>query len=340
MEKVSKCYLGMDVSKLYFDVSLMHVVDHQAQEMKYNRFDNTVEGMKDFQKYLQKEHVPFNNTSLAVIENTGIYHRLIWSFCSEHDLPLYIGNALHIKNSFGLVRGKNDKIDSQRLCKYAYKHEDEIKATPLLNPTTLKLKDLMTARSNLIKQHSATQSYLNELGNFQDKSIQKLMEKSHQAALKGLAASIEQLEKEIQKALKEDKSMARNYTLLKTVPGIGHITAVYLLCWTGNFAGGISGKQLACYAGVVPFSERSGSSIRGKNKVHKMANKDLKKLLHLCALSAIRCYPEFQNYYNRKLSEGKHPMAVLNAIRNKIALRAVAVIREQKEYVNNYKQVA
>ena len=340
MEKVSKCYLGMDVSKLYFDVSLMHVVNHQAGGMEYERFDNTAEGIKAFKKYLQYHKVPFSNNTLVVIENTGIYHRLIWSFCSEHSLPLYIGNALHIKNSFGLVRGKNDKIDSQRLCRYAYKHEDEIKATQALNPVLLKLKDLMTARTNLVKQETATKSYLKELGQFQDKSIQKLMEKSHQAALKGLAASIRQIENEIQKALKEDSKMYTNYNLLKSVPGIGHITAMYILCWTGNFAGNISGKQLACYAGVVPFSERSGSSIKGKNKVHKMANKDLKKLLHLCALSAKKCYPEFQDYYNRKISEGKHPMMVLNAIRNKIALRAVAVVREQKEYVNNYKQAA
>jgi len=340
MEKVSKCYLGMDVSKLYFDVSLMHVVDHQSGTVEYNRFDNTAEGMKTFKKYLQHHKVPFNSNTLAVIENTGVYHRLIWGFCTVHNVPLYIGNALHIKNSFGLVRGKNDKIDSQRLCRYAYKHEDEIKITQALNPGLLKLKDLMTARTNLVKHQSATKSYIKELGQFQDKSIQKLMEKSHRAALKGLATSIEQLEKDIEKALKEDSSMYTNYTLLKTVPGVGHITAVYMLCWTGNFSGGISGKQLACYAGVVPFSERSGSSIRGKNKVHKMANKDLKKLLHLCALSAIRCYPEFQDYYQRKVSEGKHPMGVLNAIRNKIALRAAAVIREQKEYVNNYKKAA
>lgn len=340
MEKVSKWYLGMDVSKLYFDVSLMHVVDHQAGAVEYGRFDNTAEGMKSFKKYLQHRKVAFDSNTLIVIENTGIYHRLIWGFCTEHNLPLYIGNALHIKNSFGLVRGKNDKIDSQRLCRYAYKHEDEIKATQALNPVLLKLKDLMTARTNLVKQQTGTQSYLKELSQFQDKNIRKLMENSHQAALKGLAASIQQIEKEIEKALKEDSQLYTNYTLLKTVPGIGHFTAVYMLCWTGNFAGSISGKQLACYAGVVPFSERSGSSIRGKNKVHKMANKDLKKLLHLCALSAVRCYPEFHNYYNRKLSEGKHPMTVLNAIRNKIALRAVAVVREQKEYVNNYKQAA
>ena len=64
-----------------------------------------------------------------------------------------------------------------------------------------------------------------------------------------------------------------------------------------------------------------------------MANKDLKKMLHLCALTAIQHYPEFRQYYERKKAEGKHSISVLNAIINKILLRAVAVINNQKPYV-------
>lgn len=340
MEKVCKYYLGIDVSKLYFDVSLLLVIDHQAGSMVHERFDNTPEGVCLFGRYLKKQQVPFDERSLVVMENTGVYHRLLWQFCSEHGLPLYIGNASHIKNSFGLVRGKNDKIDSQRLCRYAFKHDDEIRATQVLKPVLLKIKDLMTARANLIKQQTAIRQYLSELHRFSEPVIQQLMRTTHQAALEGLKSSIKQLELQIDSTLKEDTELLGNYQLLRTVPGIGHFIAVYLLCWTGNFAGEISGKQLACYAGVAPFGEQSGSSIRRKNKVHKMANKDLKRLLHMGALSVIRNYPEFKDYYERKTAEGKHSMTVLNAIRNKIALRAVSVIKRRQAYVDNYQKAA
>ncbi len=66
-----------------------------------------------------------------------------------------------------------------------------------------------------------------------------------------------------------------------------------------------------------------------------MANKDLKKLLHLCALTAIKYNPEFKHYFNRKKAEGKNGMVVLNAIRNKLVLRVVAVVNKQEPYVNN-----
>lgn len=58
-------------------------------------------------------------------------------------------------------------------------------------------------------------------------------------------------------------------------------------------------------------------------------------MLHLCALIAVRYYPEFKHYYERKRAEGKHTMSVLNAGRNKIVLRAVAVVNKQQPYVEN-----
>ena len=55
---------------------------------------------------------------------------------------------------------------------------------------------------------------------------------------------------------------------------------------------------------------------------------------------AITHYPEFKDYYERKVKEGKHEQSAINAIRSKIALRAVAVINKQEPYVDNYLKVA
>lgn len=340
MTNNTQFFIGIDVSKPYFDAALLPVVDHQKKEMVCERFDNSNEGIKSFGQWLKKHKVCFNENTLLVIENTGIYHRLLWSFCSKKKLPIHIGNAAHIKWSFGIARGKNDKIDSQRLCQYACKEADELKATPALNPVLMQLKDLMTARTKLLSQINAIKVYVKELRNVSDKAIQKTLEQGYKQALEGMAASIKNFEAEIKKIIAKNTPLQNNYNLLITVPGIGHLTAVYLICCTNNFAGKISGKQLACYAGVVPFSNTSGISIKGRNKVHPMANKDLKKALHLCALTVIQYYPEFKQYYERKKAEGKHSMSVLNAIRNKIVLRVVAVVNKQQPYVDNTKKAA
>jgi len=340
MSKEMKFYLGIDVSKSWFDISIMVVTDHQKQPMQTHRFDNTADGIRQLDKLLKKYNVSFDENSLLVIENTGVYHRLIWEYCSTHNLPIYIGNAAHIKWSFGITRGKNDVIDSQRLCNYACKNADELKATAALNPIFIKLKDLITSRSRLITQLNSIKVFLSELKLSNSKEVQKLMEHAHKAAIMGLEKSIKEIEQQTAQIIKEESNIKTNYELLISVPGIGNITAIYLICCTNNFAGDYSGKQLASYAGVVPFRDTSGSSIKGKDKVHKMANKDLKKLFHLCAVSAIGHHQEFRQYYERKKAEGKHSMSILNAIRNKIALRAVAVIKNQVKYVDNFKNAA
>jgi transposase len=340
MNTSTKFFIGIDVSKPHFDVSLMTVINHQKQAIETAHFDNTHAGIKAFGKWLKKNKVSFDVNTLLVIENTGIYHRLLWSFCTNKNLPIHIGNAAHIKWSFGIARGKNDIIDSMRLCQYAFKESDTLKSTPPLNPILMQLKDLMTARTKLVSQINSIKTYIKELKSVNDKAIQTLLEQAHRQAIEGIKQSIKNIEVQIKKIITENPTLKTNYDLVITVPGIGHFTAVYLICCTNNFAAKISGKQLACYAGVVPFEYKSGISIKGKNRVHKMANKDLKKLLTMGALSAIQYYPEFRTYYDRKIKEGKHPYGVLNAIRNKLALRAMAVVNNQKPYVNNYKIAA
>ena len=340
MESNVKFYLGIDVSKLWFDLSSMKVIDHKRQEVVTERFDNTSDGIALMHKLLVKQKMPFDENSLLVIENTGIYHRQLWRYCSEHSLPIHIGNAAHIKWSFGIARGKNDVIDSKRLCDYAYKQAEDLKATAALDPVHLKLKDLMTSRSMLQRNRNAIKVYLKELKNINDKDIQQVMEKANEAALKGLEKSIKNIEGLIESVIKGTEKIEKNHGLLNTIPGIGNVIATSLICCTNNFAGKPSGKQLASYAGVVPFAQTSGSSVKGRNKVHPMANKELKAILHMAALSCIRNYPEFRQYYDRKIAEGKHSRSVLNAIKNKLLLRVVAVINKQQPYVDKTKLAA
>lgn len=330
-----KNYLGIDVSKPWFDVSLMVVIDHVKQPILTERFDNTTGGLRLFKAWLKAARVTLDEKSLLVIENTGVYHRQLWSFCSKYNLPIHIGNAAHIKWSLGITRGKSDVIDSVRLCQYCCKQSDELKATPALNPVFMKLKDLMSSRSRLVTQLHSTKNYIKELKCSNDKVLLATLEKAHKAAIEGIKKSIVQIESLIEQIIQEDPLIYKNYLLIKSVPGIGHLTAVYIICCTNNFAAKVTGKQLASYAGVVPFEHSSGISIKGRNRVHKMANKDLKKMLHLCALTAIKYYPEFRQYFDRKKAEGKNGMLILNAIRNKLVLRVVSVVNKQQPYVEN-----
>jgi len=113
---------------------------------------------------------------------------------------------------------------------------------------------------------------------------------------------------------------------------VGKITALLLICFTNEFTLFEKPRELACYCGVVPFEYTSGKSVRGKPKVHFMANKKLKKQLYMCALSSIVHHSKMKIYFQRKVAEGKNKMLVLNNVRNKIIHRICACARENKLY--------
>jgi len=122
----------------------------------------------------------------------------------------------------------------------------------------------------------------------------------------------------------------------QSVNGIGTVTATALLVYTKGFTAFDSAKQMACYCGVVPFNKTSGSSVRYKPSVSPFANMKLKKLLHLCAMSAIQNDAELKLYYQRKILEGKNKMSVINAVRNKLVHRVFAVLRDERMFEDKH----
>lgn len=340
MNTPNQFFIGVDVSKLHLDAALMVVENHRKGDITTERFENNAAGLKCFDKWLKAAGVTRDEHTLLVIENTGIYHRFIWQFCATNGVRINIGNAAHIKWSLGITRGKSDKADSIRLCSYASKHADALKAAPEPDPVVLQLKDLVTSRTRLIAQRAANRKYLKELKDVNDKQTQQVIEKAYKEAISGIDKSIKSIESQIKAIIKKSPALKVNYDLLVTVPGIGHVTAVYIICCTANFAGKPSGKQLACYAGLAPFGRDSGTSIKGKPKVHKMANKELKRLLYMGARAAVQHNAEYRQYYERKIAEGKHDLSVINAIKNKMIQRAVAVVNNQKPYVDKLKIAA
>jgi hypothetical protein len=65
----------------------------------------------------------------------------------------------------------------------------------------------------------------------------------------------------------------------------------------------------------------------------------LKRTLHLAAMSSTQYVPDLRKYYERKVGEGKSKMSVINAIRNKLLQRILAVIKRGTPYVLNYGQI-
>ncbi|OJW68969.1 MAG: hypothetical protein BGO68_02240 [Candidatus Amoebophilus sp. 36-38] len=328
--------VGIDISKATIDVA---VCQKEATAVILNRrFSNRLEGYEELLAWLEKAGIKLEQV-LICLENTGLYHVNLVNFLYSKKGSVWIENAVEIKWSTGLVRGKSDKADAQRIGLYALKNQDKAKLYAAEDEYLTELSDLLTDRERLVK---AKNMLLGPLKEKQDLGLGKRADRSKEGCKQSVAAlnkDIKGIEKQIAELVKSSKELSKNYKLIRSVKGIGMITALYLIKYTQNFKRLTNPKKLASYCGIAPFEYSSGTSIRGKNKVHPMSNKVLKKLLHMCALSSVPIQEgEMRAYYERKVGEGKNKMSVLNAIRNKLIHRVCACIRDQKVY--SYKQVA
>ncbi|HMT72315.1 MAG TPA: IS110 family transposase [Saprospiraceae bacterium] len=323
-----KHFLGIDVSKDYFDAVVL--VAGQKENTIHNQFSNDLKGVKSLIVWLKEQDSNFENT-LVCLEHTGMYGKLIVKYLTVYKFTIWVEMSLKIIRSIGVQRGKNDKLDAERIAYYAMKNVDEAQIYTTPRKEIEKIRNLLSLREKLVETQTHLKRNAKELSQF-DKEVAKFSATLQKNTLKGIALDLKSIEKQLDTIIKEDENLSRIFKLTTSVIGVGKVTALFLICFTNEFTMYTTPRQLACYTGVVPFEYTSGKSVRAKPKVHYMANKKLKKQLHMCALSAITSDPELKHYFERKVGEGKSKMLVINNIRNKIVHRICACIRNNKAF--------
>lgn len=286
--------------------------------------------MSTLRKWLKEQNATFENT-LICLEHTGMYGKLLIKYLMVFKFDLWVEMSLKIIRSIGVQRGKNDKIDAERIAYYAMKNVDEAVLYKAPRKEVDKIRNLLSLREKLVVTKASLLRNVKELKSF-DLEVAKLSEKLQKSTIKGIETDLQKIEKQLDKIINEDENLSRIFKISTSVTGVGKVTTLFLICFTNEFTMYITPRQLACYAGVVPFEHTSGKSVRSKPKVHYMANKKLKKQLHMCALSAVTSDPELKIYYNRKVEEGKSKMLVINNVRNKLVHRLCACIKENRTF--------
>jgi transposase len=248
---------------------------------------------------------------------------------------VYVINPLHLKKSLGLVRGKNDRIDALRIAQFIEKNYQELKPWSCPTESIRKLKVLLTERNFRIKCKRQLISQKRDYSKMKKLKLESTLSKMNKEMMDHFDKQIKLIEKQIEEIIQMDEELNQQAKLIKTVPGVGKVLSWTMLAKTEGFKTIVEPRKMACYSGVVPFDNQSGTSIRGKNRVSSLADKNIKSILHLAAMSAIRLNNDLGAYYRRKIAQGKNKMSVINAVRNKIIHRIFAVIKSQTPYKIN-----
>ena len=335
MKKTLDYVAGIDVSKRTFDIYISK--NGASFKGKQTNFSNDLQGYEALKNWLLEEQIEVEQV-LFCLENTGIYHRQLVGYLVAQSAYVWVESAVQIKWSMGVQRGKSDRIDSERIMRYAYRHQEQAVAYQLPSKSLGQLADCMALRERLMGCITTLRVPVKECRAAGLEANAQLLEQAYADSLASLKKELKALEVTIKKVIEQDTQLAKLYDYTTSVRCVGFVAACYFLIYTKGFTRFETPKQFASYSGVAPFEYSSGTSIKGRTKVHHMANKKMKKILHLCAVSSVRHNPEMKAYFERKVAEGKNKMLVLNAIRNKIIQRVFTCVKNQRHYQLDYQR--
>jgi len=327
-----KVFAGIDVSKNWIDVTFF--IESDIKSKHYKRFDNNKNGYQKMIFWIEKMVKVEKPQIYFCLEHTGAYSMLLSIFLSENQYNVWVEHALQIKRSLGMKREKNDKLDSSDIALYLYRHLDKFKQFKTPNKLLLALQDLEAYRERLIKTKLLLSIPANELNTEINEENTGFIIDSSEYVLHSITEQIKEVDSEITTLIESNSELKEMYELATSIKGIGKQIAVYLIIHTHGFTSFENVRQLACYCGLAPFAQTSGSSVKTRNRVSHFANKKLKTLLHMGATNAIRYDPEMKQFYDRKKQEGKHHLCIMNIVKNKLISRIFAVVKRKSKFMS------
>lgn len=262
----------------------------------------TPDGYGEFQeRLLSTGSVP--QRILVVMEATGSYWITLATTLVGAGFVVAVINpaqAHHFAKAL-LRRAKTDAIDAQTLARLA----EPLRPQPWTPPPAIwaELGQRLAQRDALISMLRQVRNQLHALeqGPMVIASVRGRME----SLIATLGEQISEVEKEIERALELDEEWAQAAERLRSIPGVGIITAAWLLVATLNFTLCESAEAATSYAGLAPHPRQSGTSVWGKPTIGHTGNGRLRTALYLATLSASQHNPAIKGFYERLREAGK-----------------------------------
>lgn len=123
-------------------------------------------------------------------------------------------------------------------------------------------------------------------------------------------------------------------TPLLSIPGIGCTLAAYILAEIGDITRFASPDKLLAFAGLEPSTYQSGRFTASKTPMVKHGSTYLRwALIQAARLVAMRC-PDFKQFKEKKLAQGKHHFVVLGHVAKKLVRVIFHILTANESFVS------
>lgn len=300
--------IGVDISKAHLDV-------YRLPDGACAHFGNNAGGFRDLIKWIDTLSV-----ERIVYEPTGSYHLDMEAALARVDLPLVKVNPLHAKRFAQAcgTRTKTDEVDARMLARLGVAMQPDCTRVP--SPIQRDLKALQIARMALIKDRTAAKNRTKQIRG-------DLLRRQNAKRLRQIENDLQAIEQAMLTLIKTQDATARTFQIVRSIPGIGDITAAALLIELPEL-GTLAPKKVASLAGLAPYTRQSGQW-KG-NSFIGAGRKFLRNALYMPAVVACRHNPDMKTKYQQLINAGKPAKVAITAIMRKMIILANALIRDDR----------
>lgn len=296
-------YIGVDVSKHHLDVAF-------PGTPKVWRTANDTSGIAALVRRVRRLDHP-----QVVCEATGGYTRRLAGDLAGQAIAFSRINPRQMRD-FARATGrlaKTDAIDAAVILRFAETMHPP--AAPVPAPGQLRLTDLVRRRRQLVE--AAAMEKQREMPD------DALLAGSVERHLAFLTTEIAAVDRAIADSIEADAALARRAALLRTIPGVGAVTAATLVAELPEL-GTIGNKQIAALIGVAPMNRDSGMA---RGQAHIAGGRmSARCCLYMATIVAIRCNPAIRSFYKHLRDQGKPPKVAIVAAMRKLITAANSML--------------
>lgn len=298
-------FIGIDVSKTHLDIAA-------GEDGKLWSVSNDTEGIEKLIKQLEQF-----KPQMIVLESTGGLERPVLFALDRAGLSVALINPRRVREfakAIGLL-AKTDKLDARLLARFA--RDVKPARTILPNADEQYLSALMARRKQLLDMLTAE--------NNRSRTASTEIKRRIAEHVSWLERELHELDQEIDDFNHDDPDREAKQTLLKSVKGVGPITASILTADLPEL-GHLDKKKIAALVGVAPFNNDSGR-FRGRRRV-KGGRPAVRQVLYMATVSASRSNPYIRSFYQSLIRRGKLKKIALVACMRKLLVILNAMVRD------------
>lgn len=274
--------------------------------------------------------------TLVVLEATGSYWVALAVTLHAAGYAVSVINPVqaHHFAKAQLRRAKTDPLDAHNLAQLAAALQPAVWTPP---PAIYhEVRQRLTARDALVTMRQQARNQRHALGHW------PVVIDSVRDHLDGVIAMFDtrvaDLEAEITAVLRASE-WAESLACLLSAPGIGVLTAAWLLVGTMNFTLCATPEAATAYAGLAPMPRESGTSVHGRAGIGHGGQGRLRTALYMASLAAVRHNPALREFYDRLRAAGKPSKVARCAAARKLLHLAWALVTKRQRYESNHRNL-